>query len=282
MLRTHLLNNSNEKTHMDANEILFTLGYVAEDDLEKKTAIVKFKKIVNGFSSAEASNSQSASGIVPIKFNHTSKPVFSKTDKLQVLVVEDDRIAQHFHEKMLLDLDCIVHTVENAEEATAILLHNSYDLILLDILLSDKTGYELAAEIRSKQKIRRPIVAVTVSADEHTVTRCRAVGIDEVFCKPLSPEKIKEIINNISSEGKDKPRNLYTEQELINCYAVALKNAPKPDNMSKTQYFNYLAIQLLEEMGNDSPAQLAIDYVESFLQRYSRRKCAISVQANIA
>ncbi|HVV68696.1 MAG TPA: response regulator [Patescibacteria group bacterium] len=282
MLRTHLLTKFNEKQIAEeAKELLFNFGCVTQDVPGKNITLVKFKKIVNGFSSAEASNSL-ASEIEPIKHNQTSKPTFSKTDKLQVLVVEDDRIAQHFHKKILLDMDCIVHTVENAEEATAILLHNSYDLILLDILLPDKTGYELAAEIGRKQKIKQPIVAVTINVNEHTIAQCRAAGIDEVFCKPLSAEKIKGIISNISSEGKDKPQNLYTEQELINHYAVALKNAPKPDNMSKTQYFNYLAIQLLEEMGNDSPAQLAIDYVESFLQRYSRRKHVVSVQANIA
>ncbi|HVV69060.1 MAG TPA: hypothetical protein VHE99_08545 [Gammaproteobacteria bacterium] len=64
---------------------------------------------------------------------------------------------------------------------------------------------------------------------------------------------------------------VHMEQILSQHYAEAIKKAPKPDNMSQTQYYNYLAIQLLEEGGNDCPTQEAIDYIENCLKRYARK-----------
>jgi CheY-like chemotaxis protein len=276
MLETYSPTNLKEKKQTyKTKRIFFNSNCTIQDVSEKFFTLVKFKKIMSGFSD-EASDRQPISEIEPNEGNcqiSENAVVLTKTDQLRVLVVEDDPIAQNFHEKMLMDMGCLVHTAENAEEAMAIMLHNSYDLILLDICLPDKNGYELAVEIRNRQAIKPIIAAVTISsADKHMKVQCQAAGIDQVFCKPLSREKIKLILRNISNVGKNKVLNPYSEQVLLNHYVVAIKNAPKPDNMSKSQYFNYLAIQLLEEMGNEFPTQVAIDYVESFIKRYSRRK----------
>lgn len=45
----------------------------------------------------------------------------------------------------------------------------------------------------------------------------------------------------------------------------------KPEKMSENQYCNYLAIQLLEEMGNDCPTQEAIDFVETAVKRFTKK-----------
>lgn len=54
--------------------------------------------------------------------------------------------------------------------------------------------------------------------------------------------------------------------DIVNFYYPrASINAPRPDGMSVEQYINFLAIQVLEEMGNDSPTQEAINIVEIFI-----------------
>ncbi len=42
--------------------------------------------------------------------------------------------------------------------------------------------------------------------------------------------------------------------------------------MSKSQYLNYLAIQILEVMGNENPLQAEIDEVEAYLNKFCSRK----------
>ncbi|HVV67488.1 MAG TPA: hypothetical protein VHE99_00385 [Gammaproteobacteria bacterium] len=76
--------------------------------------------------------------------------------------------------------------------------------------------------------------------------------------------KLKSISDDI-----EKLSIFYPHKTLVGYYPIAVKNAPRPSKMSKSQYNNYLAIQLLEELGNDSPTQLAIDYIESFVKCYS-------------
>ncbi len=63
-------------------------------------------------------------------------------------------------------------------------------------------------------------------------------------------------------------KNLLFPDEFVFYYQMAIKKAPKPATMKKSQYVNYLAIQLLEEMGNDYPSQQEIDLVESLVARY--------------
>ncbi len=94
-----------------------------------------------------------------------------------------------------------------------------------------------------------------------------------------SKEKnIAEITRNLMPEIADK-RNI--ELKFIKYYGVAQQNAPRPVNMSKSQYFNYLAIQLLEELGNDSPSQEMIDFTELFIKRHSRRNKKVDNRCEI-
>jgi hypothetical protein len=58
------------------------------------------------------------------------------------------------------------------------------------------------------------------------------------------------------------------QREFAFYFKIAIKKAPKPATMKRSQYVNYLAIQLLEEIGNDYPSQAEIDLIESLALRY--------------
>ena len=58
------------------------------------------------------------------------------------------------------------------------------------------------------------------------------------------------------------------QNEFAFYFKIAIKKAPKPATMKRSQYVNYLAIQLLEEIGNDYPSQAEIDLIESLVLRY--------------
>jgi CheY-like chemotaxis protein len=78
----------------------------------------------------------------------------------------------------------------NYDEAVEYFRHNKIDLILMDLQLPAKSGYEITYEIRriehEGQKPHTPIVAVTAFMLDDAAERCRKAGMDDCVAKPLN------------------------------------------------------------------------------------------------
>ncbi len=113
---------------------------------------------------------------------------------LRVLIVEDNPVIQYIHKAMLTALNCQVEIASNAKEALE-MASNEYDLILLDIGLPDRSGIEVALELRSREiKKRTRIVALTAFAEHDVVKNCLAAGIDQVVYKPIDFQKLEQLL----------------------------------------------------------------------------------------
>lgn len=108
----------------------------------------------------------------------------------RIMVVEDTE-SHMLLAKAALERFGIVPTIAiNHDEAIEHFRHNTLDLILMDLQLPAKSGYEITYEIRrlehEGQKPRTPIVAVTAFMLDDAVERCRKAGMDDCVSKPLS------------------------------------------------------------------------------------------------
>jgi CheY-like chemotaxis protein len=114
---------------------------------------------------------------------------------LKILLVEDERIAMIVHSKMLEKLGYIPDSAEDGQAALA-LAANGYDVILMDIGLPDMTGIEATAAIRQREdgSHKAHIVGVTAYVLEEVEEKCLAAGMDKVIAKPMSAEKLVEIL----------------------------------------------------------------------------------------
>jgi CheY-like chemotaxis protein len=114
---------------------------------------------------------------------------------LKVLVVEDNPAIQCIHKAMLTALNCETEIASNAEEALQ-MAFNDHDLILLDIGLPDRSGVEVALEIRGREVGKRTrIVAVSAFAEGDVTKNCLAAGIDQVVHKPLDFQKLEQLLD---------------------------------------------------------------------------------------
>ena len=124
---------------------------------------------------------------------HQKKSVTQKLFK--VLVVEDNPAIQCIHKAMLTALNCEAEVASNAKEALEMAL-NDHDLILLDIGLPDRSGVEVALEIRGRETDKRTrIVAVSAFAEGDVTKNCLAAGIDQIVHKPLNFQKLEQLLN---------------------------------------------------------------------------------------
>lgn len=103
----------------------------------------------------------------------------------KVLIIEDDEEIA-FIEKEYLELsEYSVKICSNGKDGLAAALNESYDLILLDIMLPGLNGYEICKQLR--REINTPILMVTARGDEIDNIKGLGCGADDYIIKPFSP-----------------------------------------------------------------------------------------------
>ena len=105
-----------------------------------------------------------------------------------ILIAEDDnRIAML--EKDYLEIDGFQVTIaSDGNEALKLILTEDFDLLLLDIMLPGKDGYDICREVRDKIDI--PILMVTVKQESIDKIRGLGLGADDYIVKPFDPAEL--------------------------------------------------------------------------------------------
>lgn len=113
---------------------------------------------------------------------------------MKILVVEDDIKIASFLKKGLEEEYFCVDMSADGDEAIYLANVNTYDVIILDIMIPNSDGYEVCKKIRSN-KIKTPIIMLSAkSAIEDKVTFLN-LGADDYLTKPFSFEELLARIN---------------------------------------------------------------------------------------
>lgn len=121
----------------------------------------------------------------------------------KILIIEDDKklaitLKDFFEENALR----VWHTI-SGEEGLALYYKENPDLIILDVVLPDKSGFDVIAEIRDKD-ITTPIIMMTgTEFDEDNQIRGYDRGADNYMQKPVYPQVLLAQIKNILSLPDD-------------------------------------------------------------------------------
>jgi osomolarity two-component system sensor histidine kinase NIK1 len=122
---------------------------------------------------------------------------------LKILLVEDNLMNQKVVMFNLKKLDCEITAVSNGREAIEIFKSNKYDIVLMDIMLPEKNGYEITLEIREFEKINEiknpvTIIALTANTYENDKEKCLSVGMNDYLSKPFSAQQLINTIEKYS------------------------------------------------------------------------------------
>ena len=109
----------------------------------------------------------------------------------RILLVDDDRAALYALSEVLADLPARLVLVGSGEEALRQVLRQEFAVILLDVRLPQMDGFEVAAAIRSLERLRRtPIIFMSAHEDRRAKPRPSAT-YERYFRKPLVPELVR-------------------------------------------------------------------------------------------
>lgn len=117
----------------------------------------------------------------------------------KILIIEDDKILSNALSIALSDVGFSVITAFDGDEGLLKAENDVPDLILLDLVLPQKSGEEVLKKIRTKND-NVPVIISTVKEDPETIARCLDAGASGYFTKSTYSlddivKKIKEMLN---------------------------------------------------------------------------------------
>jgi len=106
----------------------------------------------------------------------------------RVLVVDDHEDTCTGMKMMLERRGYEITVAHSAEQAVEKVRTQDFDLLISDIGLPDRSGYDLMRELRHSKGL--PGIALTGFGSEHDITEARAAGFSEHLTKPINFERL--------------------------------------------------------------------------------------------
>ncbi|AFK05571.1 multi-sensor hybrid histidine kinase (plasmid) [Emticicia oligotrophica DSM 17448] len=172
--------------------------------------------------------------------------------KLSILLCEDNelnqRLAKTIIQKFGFDLDIAV----NGEEGLKLLSKNHYDLILMDLQMPVKDGYQTTIHIRNVLKLEIPIIAMTAHSLVGEQQKCFEIGMNAYVAKPFKQQELLNKIYEVVETGNKNP----------------IENAIENQSLStETRNKKSIDFSYFESLGEAENESLKKEMVEIFIDK---------------
>jgi putative two-component system response regulator len=175
----------------------------------------------------------------------------------RILVVDDNHDNTLLMRELLSSRGYDVETAASAEEAEEKLRGKHPDLILLDVVMPGKSGYELCRELKDDPNTRLvPIVMITGLTDREDKVRGIEAGADDFLNKPIFPEELFARVKSLLKlkEFTDELDNA----EAVLCTLGLSVEARDPYTEGHCERLAHLASDLGEHLGLGGDALVAL------------------------
>ena len=131
-------------------------------------------------------------------------------NRKKILIIEDDEDISMIEEAYLESAGFETKILSDGNKVNEIIEAESFDLILLDLMLPGKSGYTICREIRDKLDI--PILMVTARTESVDKIRGLGMGADDYISKPFDPA---ELVARVTANLRQYDRMLQKSADSV-------------------------------------------------------------------
>ena len=165
----------------------------------------------------------------------------------RILIVEDEpAISLGLRDDLELE-GYQVEVVDNGHAAVSLACAEPFDLLLLDVALPGKSGYDVCREVRGK-KPDLPIIMLTARSHEAEKVLGLEMGADDYVTKPFSPLELRARIKALlrRSQGS-QPTSFAFSSVVVNLERMEVLDGERPIELTSLEF--KLLIALLQNAG---------------------------------
>ncbi len=158
---------------------------------------------------------------------------------MRILLVEDDKRICDFIIKGLEEKNYFVCHADSGNKARELILGNSWDVIILDIMLPDIDGIQLTKMVRHKQNYT-PILILSALGEAEDRVGALDSGADDYLTKPFH---FNELVSRINALARRKNLSFDKKDSILQCKDLSLdfdkhivKRAGKEINLSPREF----------------------------------------------
>jgi DNA-binding response OmpR family regulator len=109
----------------------------------------------------------------------------------RILVAEDDPVTARFVTSLLSEKGYDVLLAEDGDRASELAANAGPDLILCDLVLPYRDGFDLLREFRADDRLKRvPVILLSMRDREEDVVRAFELGADDYVVKPFNAREL--------------------------------------------------------------------------------------------
>lgn len=164
----------------------------------------------------------------------------------RILIVEDEPYMQQGLKDNLEFEGYEVEVAGDGETGLQNIYKGSYDLIILDVMLPERTGFDVCKESR-RNGIKTPILMLTAKGDELDKVRGLELGADDYVTKPFSLRellaRVKAILrrqHNLVTTGKQNLLRIGKLDVNLGTYQASINGATVPMTHLEFEVLKYL------------------------------------------
>ena len=172
-----------------------------------------------------------------------------------ILLVDDDQNLTHLLGEFLRGQGFTVRASANGRDGLRALFERNPDLIVLDVNMPVKDGWETLKGIREISDV--PVIMLTARGDEADVLRGFSLGADDYVAKPFSFAQLTARIQAVlaRSKGKDSHEQLVAGDLVVDVSTCRVTRGGEPLDLTPTE-FKLLAVLMRRAGQVVSPEEL--------------------------
>jgi DNA-binding response OmpR family regulator len=211
---------------------------------------------------------------------------------MKILVVEDELRLAEALQQIMQEQKYQVDVANDGNDGLDYALYGDYDVIVLDVMLPGKDGFEIVRALRAA-KVKTPVIMLTARDDVRDKIRGLDKGADDYMTKPFVPEELLARIRALSRRQGEVLLEEITMEDLtlslstndLLCGAKSIHLAFKEFEIMKILLSNQKAIVSKEMLiskvwGDDSDAE--DNNVEAYISFLRKKLSFLGSRVQIA